>query len=287
MHTIPEEIEPLKARTRAARGGFFRGHNKREAQIELCEQASLVVGIGPRIFAQIPIGQSDASHELIPGLNPELLGLSITRARQASCLLTGRMEDADLKGLRTAARAISNLRTSRSSVMDDSAPSLVVRGLDTIYGEDELREAGLGQQQRGGWLRPRPYSENAADIYGDIQTSTLVLMPSLSEGFGLAGYEAIAAGVPVLMSEDSGLADLMKYAEKNSLIDAGFAEACIVASGGNEQVIQGKWADQIRALHADLDAAFNRAAAVRTRMRSHFTWSNAARELVAKLEILE
>lgn len=27
LHTIPEEIEPQKGRTRAARGGFFRGHN--------------------------------------------------------------------------------------------------------------------------------------------------------------------------------------------------------------------------------------------------------------------
>lgn len=286
LHTIPEEIEPQKGRTRAARGGFFRGHNKREAQNELCKQASLVIGIGPRIFRQIPIGRSAPSHELIPGLNTELLSLSFTRAGEASCLLTGRMEDADLKGLRTAAQAIKNLRSSRTSALEVSAPSLVVRGLDTIYGEDELREAGLDQEQRGGWLRPRPYSEDAADIYADIQTSTLVLMPSLSEGFGLTGYEAIAAGVPILMSEDSGLADLMKYAETNLLIDAGFAAACIVASGVNEQVTQDRWSDQIRALHADLDTAFNRAASVRTRMESRFTWSNAARELVAKLETL-
>lgn len=287
LHTIPEEIEPQKGRTRAARGGVFSGHNKREAQNELCKGASLVVGIGPRIFAQIPTGRSAPSHELIPGLNTELLSLSVTRARQASCLLTGRMEDADLKGLRTAAQAINNLRSSRTLALDASVPVLVVRGLDTIYGEDELREAGLDQQERGGWLRPRPYSETAADIYEDIQASTLVLMPSLSEGFGLTGYEAIAAGIPVLMSEDSGLADLMKYAERNLLIDAGFAAACIVPSGANEQVTRDRWADQIRALHADLDAAFNRAASVRTRMESCFTWSNAARELVAKLETLD
>jgi D-inositol-3-phosphate glycosyltransferase len=36
-----------------------------------------------------------------------------------------------------------------------------------------------------------------------------MIMPSRHEGFGLAAYEAIAAGVPVLVSQDSGLARLL------------------------------------------------------------------------------
>ncbi|KAI8518731.1 hypothetical protein Bbelb_047480 [Branchiostoma belcheri] len=46
-------------------------------------------------------------------------------------------------------------------------------------------------------------------ICRDMKQAHLVLMPSRSEPFGLVGLEAIAAGVPVLVSDRSGLAEFM------------------------------------------------------------------------------
>ncbi|MEH3123053.1 MAG: glycosyltransferase [Sphingomonas phyllosphaerae] len=56
----------------------------------------------------------------------------------------------------------------------------------------------------------QPYSASADDLKGDYSRSSLVLMQPRTEGFGLVGLEATCAGVPVLASGESGLAELIK-----------------------------------------------------------------------------
>ncbi|KAI8518067.1 hypothetical protein Bbelb_040840 [Branchiostoma belcheri] len=53
-----------------------------------------------------------------------------------------------------------------------------------------------------------PYGSQK-DICKEMMQAHLVLMPSRAEPFGLVGLEAIAAGVPVLVSSKSGLADFI------------------------------------------------------------------------------
>ncbi|XP_035663429.1 uncharacterized protein LOC118407117 [Branchiostoma floridae] len=48
------------------------------------------------------------------------------------------------------------------------------------------------------------------DICKEMMQAHLVLMPSRAEPFGLVGLEAIAAGVPVLVSSKSGLTDFIR-----------------------------------------------------------------------------
>ncbi|XP_019624808.1 PREDICTED: uncharacterized protein LOC109470331 [Branchiostoma belcheri] len=52
--------------------------------------------------------------------------------------------------------------------------------------------------------------DSQEDICQHMMQAHLVLMPSCAEPFGLIGLEAIAAGVPVLVSSKSGLADFIK-----------------------------------------------------------------------------
>ena len=57
----------------------------------------------------------------------------------------------------------------------------------------------------------RPASvELACTVSVTRSPSTCVLMPSRSEGFGLVGLEAIAFGVPVLVSAESGLGRVLR-----------------------------------------------------------------------------
>ncbi|XP_078662847.1 uncharacterized protein LOC144906452 [Branchiostoma floridae x Branchiostoma belcheri] len=53
-----------------------------------------------------------------------------------------------------------------------------------------------------------PY-DTQKDICKEMMKAHLVLMPSRAEPFGLVGLEAIAAGIPVLVSSKSGLADFI------------------------------------------------------------------------------
>jgi len=101
-------------------------------------------------------------------------------------------------------------------------------------------------------------------------------MPSLSEGFGLTGFEAIAAGTPVLITEESGLADWLIRLEKIEKIDRGFADACIARVVFAEGTPIEHWAEKLSALLEDRNRSFDRANALRNLLKEEFTWANAA-----------
>src|SRR5205807_1369605 len=55
----------------------------------------------------------------------------------------------------------------------------------------------------------REYSEDLEAIQNDLRGASLLLMPSCVEGFGLVAMEAICMGVPILISEQSGIAEIL------------------------------------------------------------------------------
>lgn len=55
-----------------------------------------------------------------------------------------------------------------------------------------------------------PYMENQDELYDMLKKQSLSLMLSREEGFGLVGLEAIAAGVPAIISKQSGLYEFLK-----------------------------------------------------------------------------
>ena len=49
------------------------------------------------------------------------------------------------------------------------------------------------------------YISDEKELFDELASSSLCIMPSTYEGFGLTAYEAIAAGVPVIISKQTGL----------------------------------------------------------------------------------
>ena len=47
------------------------------------------------------------------------------------------------------------------------------------------------------------------DVWAELRAADLLVLPSRKEGFGLAGLQALAAGVPVLLSSRAGLAEVV------------------------------------------------------------------------------
>lgn len=58
-------------------------------------------------------------------------------------------------------------------------------------------------------LEAMPFTNRQEDLHDYLINADVVLMPSWHEGFGLAGWEAICAGVPLICSTQSGLAMLV------------------------------------------------------------------------------
>ncbi|MDB5439017.1 MAG: hypothetical protein JWM33_1444, partial [Caulobacteraceae bacterium] len=276
LHTVPEEIEPHKTRSSTPN----RGADKRKAQRHLAKEAQLIVAIGPLIAGDISYADDTPVHQMIPGLNVELLAEKQKIPVNSKLHLAGRMEDAELKGLPLAGAIIKGV--VKANVTSPQA-KLVIRGLDPFKTDEQMRKTGLNDEDRNNCLIGRSYTADADEILDDLRQASLVLMPSRSEGFGLTGFEAIAAGLPVLITMQSGLAIWLVELEAAGDIAAGFADACIASPYAPDSSVETVWTDKAVALLSDRQAAFARAEALRKALAAGYTWARAAEAFVASV----
>ena len=96
-------------------------------------------------------------------------------------------------------------------------------------------------------------------------------MPSRKEGFGLVAAEAVAAGVPVLVSDRSGFGELVI-----EVLGAAEAGNHVVPTTGNIAKDETVWAKAIEFVLRDRTAAFARAAKLRAALSKQLSWEAAA-----------
>jgi glycosyltransferase involved in cell wall biosynthesis len=102
-------------------------------------------------------------------------------------------------------------------------------------------------------------------------------MPSRSEGFGLVGLEAISAGVPVSLSKESGLAELI-----NSLA-LQMAEHHVIPVDQDLELAAPKWAKQIEFILRDREASFRRVRELRKLLEEKLSWDASVKDLLRDL----
>jgi tetratricopeptide (TPR) repeat protein/glycosyltransferase involved in cell wall biosynthesis len=196
--------------------------DKTQEQIELFKQADFVLAIGPLLRDALSdlLRQSKSVHILIPGLaeiKPD------PAPRTFTTFLSGRLSDnaARIKqgylGIAAFAKA---QREALKNTMPDSLckqPKLVLRGVDfeaqlalspsqsEVNPETALKEFAEEYAHSVINLKVLPYTQDRQRLYADLSAASVALMPSWHEGFGLVAWEAIAAGVPLIISKNSGV----------------------------------------------------------------------------------
>jgi glycosyltransferase involved in cell wall biosynthesis len=278
IHMAPDEIEWFKPGRDDDAGA--RAEERTAIELDLGRTAIRVVAIGPRLHQRAlndfhPY-KVPTPIRLDPGFDAENKD---TRepppGKPLKVLVLGRMEDWELKGLDIAARA-AGLAVGRRGPTADPI-ELVVRGAPEGTSE-EVRKAvreWAGVPELG--VVVRPYTADSETLSHDIHRASLVLMPSRSEGFGLVGLEAIVAGTPVLVSDQSGLGALLR-----EVLEPEQASRFVVRMSGDDRDCE-EWGRAIGAVLRDRDAAFRRAAELRTQLGRQKTWAAAIVGLWAEL----
>ncbi|MDD1498792.1 glycosyltransferase [Agrobacterium sp. CNPSo 3708] len=280
LHTIPHENEALKTPHGDALFDPLRGEAKLEDQIALAELADLVVAVGPRIkrsfIWRAPLPNMTM---LLPGLSPELLKLSPApqNLQVNACLMSGRMEDAGVKGGLLACDVIKKVANDRHW---DSAqtPKLVMRGFTKEKALAEFKNIGEFKEYSQ-FVQLRSFSAEIAKIVQDYRTSALIIMPSVAEGFGLTGLEAISAGVPTIISAESGLAEYLCDPALNQGLDPNLFKPSVAPVARSHEENINAWAVSVEAVLSNHPAAFARAAKLREELGIRLTWDKAARSL--------
>jgi glycosyltransferase involved in cell wall biosynthesis len=127
----------------------------------------------------------------------------------------------------------------------------------------------------------RNYSPESDRLQRDLRRASLLLMPSRAEGFGLVGLEAIAAGTPALVSDRSGLGQLLR-----EVLPRADADRLVVPVENDAHDVT-VWGDAIHYVLGDRQAAFVRADSIRRTMRERRTWSTAVVRLLTALQVTE
>ena len=269
VHTDPEELAMYKAYEKR----ISKGQRKHKNEVELCKLADKVVAVGPKLaetFSRYlrPSGKDQDVMNLTPGIFSEFSDVKQAHGELSSfsVLVFGRSdnEDFQLKGYDIAAKAIAEL--------NDKTYKLTFVGATS--GEEEqvagmLLQQGIDPSQ----LKVRPFNENREQLAELLCEVDLAIMPSRTEGFGLAALEALSAGLPVLVSENSGLGEALKKIPNGS--------SCVVESENPRE-----WANAIKAVRRkDRERRLRESEMVRAAYAKEYSWKEQLDKLVEKMKV--
>ena len=204
VHTDPEELAMHKNYPSA----IAKGEGKNRAEIDLCKIADLVVAVGPKLkeaFSSKLRSSRRDIFQLIPGSFANFSDIKhpVQESVNFKVLAFGRgdFEDFSLKGYDVAAQSIVELNDISYSLVFVGAPD---------GGQDEVAEILLQTGISKNQLIVRSFvkdNERLRELFCEVD---LAIMPSRTEGFGLTALEAMSAGLPILVSGNSGFGKALR-----------------------------------------------------------------------------
>ena len=267
VHTAPEELGMYKEYPEAV----AKGEMKNRVEVDLCQLADLVVAVGAKLkdayssylrYCQ----KTQDLIQLIPGLFDEYKTVKqeSQEGKTFKVLTFGRgdPEDFNLKGYDIAPKALAEL--------EDNSYCLVFVG--TPKGKQDevtkrLLEYGIPKDQ----LIVREFIQSKERLKALFCEVDLAIMPSRTEGFGLTGLEALSAGLPILVSGNSG-----------------FGHALRTLPQGHSYVVESKnpndWAKAIASVRQKERAKrLQEIQSLRTSYEETYNWEKQCTSLIKKL----
>ena len=272
IHMAPGQIEWYKGKLDAAQ----QASEREKDELTLMEGAQLVAAVGPLLFREASTLINRLPNDerpLICLFNPGFTCLEpSTSPASLHCLLVGRAEDEAIKGIDIAAQALQQLDVKRIP----SKPELIVRGAPD--GEGTKLQADLTTRFNKISVRVREYSSEQEEIAGDYRSAALTLMPSRSEGFGLVALESLRYGTPVLVSDQSGFAELL-----GTFLKSYELQHYIVETPDDLEQAASNWQEAILYQLRDIDAAIKRANKLRDILVEQLSWAKSCEQLFKEL----
>ena len=204
VHIVLNASEEL-AMFKEGKTAIPKVEEKHRTEIELCKEADIVLAIGPKLKEAVSAdlrlcgGDKDVIN-ITPGIFWEFANLeqASQEREQFRIFMFGRgdSEDFTLKGYDIAAEAVAGLKDKSYLLQFVGAPNGKEKEVT-----DEFLKCGIHSSQ----LIVRGFVESRDVLKRFFCEADLAVMPSRTEGFGLTALEALSAGRPILVSDNSGL----------------------------------------------------------------------------------
>ena len=267
VHSAPEEDGMYK--------NISEGEKMQKTEIQLCKMADQVITIGPKLAEAYkcylrPVKQEKKVFDLTPSIFSEFLKVEqATEERRTFCILVigsgDSCEDFNLKGYDIAVKAIAELKDESFKLKFVCAAE--GKG-DSVA--KKLLQGGISRNQ----LIVRSFDDSRevlADLFCEVD---LAIMPSRTEGFGTTALEALSAGLPVLVSGNSGLGEALKKVPL-----------------GSQSVVDSEdpkdWAKEIkRVRQKERDVRLSESSLLRENYLKKYSWEEPCKSLVIKMRNL-
>ena len=251
---------------------IFKGLKQYETEIQLCKKADMVITVGSQLndtfISALPQCKIDHIFNLIPGIFNETFGVQkqYRASKNFEILVFGRgnAEDFEHKGLYVAAKAVAQLNKNE--------PCYILTLIGAPEGEQEKlaeRLEGLGISR--GHLIVKSFNEGRTKLAQLFSKVDLVLMPAGTGAFGLTALEALSAGVPILITHNSGLAEALE--------EVPLGHGCIVDQ-------ESDWVVQIKRARNHLKTRFEEARMLRNMYEEKYCWRDQCAAFVKRLRAL-
>ncbi len=265
VHTDPEELGMYKS----YQNPISTGEKKHKTEVELCEKADFVVGVGPKLSEAFRsylrwCKKDQTVFDITPGVFNEFVNVEHAAEERKRCgvLVFGRgdAEDFQLKGFDIAGKAVAQLKDAH----------LVFVGAPEEKLEDIAKRL-LACDIPASRLTVRSFLQSREDLKRLFCEVDLVLMPSRTEGFGLTGLEALSAGLPVLVSKNSGFGEALQKVP--------FGSSCVIDSEDAKV-----WAEAIDGIwNKDRETRLEEAEVLRSSYEKKYNWTKQSQGLVTKM----
>ena len=270
VHTAPEELGMYKG----YKNPIAKGEKKHETEVKLCEKADLVVAVGPKLTDAFTAYLRGCEKDqdivtLTPGIFSEFANVKqATKETETFHVLVfgrGDSEDFRQKGYDIAARAIFELK--------DESKTYKLMFVGAPNGEEEkVKQELIKQGIDCSHLTVRCFTEHREQLPKLFCEVDLVIMPSRTEGFGLTALEALSAGLPVLVSGNSGIGEALKKVP--------YGSTWVVASEDPKD-----WANAIKAVCAkNRGLRLGESNILREEYANIYSWKKQCDELVEKMK---
>ena len=243
-------------------------------EVKICEVADQVVTIGPKMadaYKRYPF--SCKKHQDVINLTPSIftefsdVKHSVEERRSFFVVVFGQgdSEDFNLNGYDIAAKAIAELK--------DKSYQLMFFGAQNGK-EEEITQKILKHGIPRNQLRVRSFDFSSEMLGSLFCEADLAIMPSRTEGFGLTTLKALSAGLPILVSGNSGLGEALKEVPNGS--------QCVVDSEDPKD-----WAREIKTVrHKGREARLAESKLLCEKYLKKYSWEKPCRVLVERMRSL-
>ena len=267
VHNASDELAMFKE----GKTAIPKVEEKHRAEIQLCKEADVVVAIGPKLKEAASANLQWYSRDedvinITPGIFWEFANLdqSSQEREQFRIFMFGRddSEDFELKGYDMAAEAVASLKDKSYLLQFVGAPNGKEKEVT-----NKFLKCGIPSSQ----LIVRCFVESRDALKRFFCEADLAVMPSRTEGFGLTALEALSAGLPILVGDNSGLGKAIKTIP--------FGRLFLVDSDNAEE--WGKAISRVRQTPREI--RLKEACALREAYDKKYKWETQCEKLVEKM----